>query len=342
MLLFIVGSTLAALLGLALVKKMSLACLVKRIYYELQYNMIGVKGIVLDHLQASSNRTELPQLTGKIAIVTGGSRGMGTEVVRMLLKCDMTVIIACRSTSAGENSVKHIRESNIETGKTIVMELDNSSLDSVRRFVKEFYNKYDKLDILINNAGVMFTPYKETIDGFEEQYGVNYLSHFLLTISLIPLLKNAGTSEYYSRIINVSSCAHLIGNINFDDINLKENFVTGEAYAQSKLALLLFTKFLSRFFETNKLYISVNAVHPGIVNTELFETSYHKYLKFIRNLIFKKPEEGATSIVFAAVSPQIEQKSGIYISNCLESSVMSLVHNKELQDRLVQFSLKQI
>ncbi|XP_016841908.1 dehydrogenase/reductase SDR family member on chromosome X [Nasonia vitripennis] len=343
MLLFILGSTLAVLVGaLALVNKKLLKIAMDSLQLHLKYNVVAVKDMFWDNVHAGSNKTELPKMPGRVAIVTGGSRGIGTEVVRMLLQSDVEVVIACRRTSAGEKAVESIRKCGVTSGKANVMELDNSSLDSVRKFVEEFKNNYQKLDILVNNAGIMFTPYGETKDGFEEQYGVNYLSHFLLTVLLIPLLKNAGTADCFARVVNVSSCAHLLGDINFEDVNHKGYFVTGAAYAQSKLAQLLFTKRLTRLFEKKKVHVVANAVHPGIVNTELFDHSYMKYFKLFRQLLFKSPTQGATPIVFAAVSPKIEGKSGMYIANCLDSPVNPLANDEALQDRLFEISLKQV
>lgn len=133
----------------------------------------------------------------------------------------------------------------------------------------------------------MFTPYSETQDGFEEQYAVNYLSHFLLTVLLTPLLRKTGTAERCSRVVNVSSCAHLLGEMRFNDVNHRDNFLTYEAYAQSKLAQVLSTKSLAKSFQENHWPIRVNAVHPGLVGTDLFDHSYLRYLKFISNILFK-------------------------------------------------------
>uniref|UniRef100_A0ABD2WPW5 Dehydrogenase with different specificities related to short-chain alcohol dehydrogenase n=1 Tax=Trichogramma kaykai TaxID=54128 RepID=A0ABD2WPW5_9HYME len=308
---------------------------------HLNYNYVAIRNIVEDRLQARNNKTELPKLTGKVAVVTGGARGIGVEVVRMLLQCDVEVVIACRNESAAEKTIANIRKSGVTSGKTRVIKIDNANLDSVRKFVAEFKKHYSKLDILVNNAGIMFTPYGETEDGFENQYGVNYLSHFLLTLLLVPLLSKAGTEERYSRVVNVSSCAHLLGDIRFDDINHKKNFITGEAYAQSKLAQLLFTKKLAKLFSEKRLPIQVNAVHPGVVATDLFDYSYLYYFKPLSKIFFKTPVEGATPIVYAAVNPTIEKKSGMYISNCQDSPINPLADDESLQNQLFDLSLKQ-
>lgn len=338
---YMLGSAITAVGGLLFVSKFKLPYFIRWHMLLAKFNYVATKAVIADILQARYNKTELPNLSGRVAIVTGGSRGIGKEIVKKLLKCNLEVIIACRSPPAGDKAIKDIRESGVETGKASVMELDNASLESVRRFVEKFSNNYESLDILINNAGVMFTPYSETKDGYEQQYGVNYLSHFLLTVSLLPLLKKAGTSKHCSRIVNVSSCAHLLGKIHLNDVNLKDD-LTSAAYAQSKLAQLLFTKYLARYFEDKNMPIVTNAVHPGIVFTDLFEHTYLESLKLFTKYIFKKSEDGATPIVFAAVSPKMENKSGHYISNCLDSPVNPLAHDELLQDQLFKLSLKQV
>ncbi|KAJ8668707.1 hypothetical protein QAD02_010370 [Eretmocerus hayati] len=327
----------------------AVGCAARRLYFfldwallQLKYNHVAVSGIIQDRLQARYNRTELPKMTGKVAIVTGGSRGIGLEAVRMLLQCDLEVIIACRSVAAGKRAIQTIRDSGVQLGKARVLELDNSSFDSIKNFARTFQKDYEKLDILINNAGIMFIPYRETVEGFEEQYGVNYLSHFLLTMLLMPQLKKAGSAEHHSRIVNVSSCAHYLGDIRFDDINHKRYFLTGNAYSQSKLAQLLSTKKLARLFAKKNLPINVYAVHPGVVATDIFDNSYIKIFKMIGHRIFKSPEEGATPIVFAAVDPRVKNKSGLYLSNCLEARINPLGADEKLQDKLFEFSLQQL
>ncbi|KAL7304492.1 hypothetical protein TKK_0003284 [Trichogramma kaykai] len=312
---------------------------------QVKFAWLGLAGIVEDRWHARTNRTEMPKLTGKVAIVTGGSRGLGKEIVKMLLRCDLHVVVACRNIAAGEAAVEDIRGSGgVESGKATVMRLDNSSLAEVRKFVEDYRSKFSsRLDILINNAGVMCTPYNETVDGYEEQYGVNYLSHFLLTLLLMPALARAGSTDLgHSRVINVSSCAHLVGDVRFSDTNRKDLFVTAEAYAQSKLAQVLFTKKLARELAAKRLPVQVCAVHPGVVSTDIFRTTYVKYLRAIVDVLFKNLEEGAVPVVYAAVSPLMEKKSGVYVSNCSESRVKAICNDELVQDRLFDLSLRQV
>ncbi|KYN06931.1 PREDICTED: dehydrogenase/reductase SDR family member on chromosome X-like isoform X2 [Cyphomyrmex costatus] len=255
----------------------------------------------------------------------------------------MEVIIACRVISMGEDIVLQIRKSGITSGRAKVYKLDNSSLESVREFSKQIKVDYDKIHILVNNAGIMFpTICKKTEDGYEEQWMVNYLSHFLLTSLLLPLLKTGGHPEECSRIINVTSCAHDVGTINFEYVNnfYKEIVCKHNSYAQSKLAQTMSTITLQKFFKDKSLNILVYAVHPGIVKTDLFKETILGWNKWIM-VGWKTADQGATPITYAAISKDIERKGGIYISNCKEMAVPSLALEKTTQEQLFELSLKQ-
>ncbi|XP_076645047.1 polyprenol dehydrogenase-like [Halictus rubicundus] len=315
-----------------------------RLFYLQKYGCLAFKEIVVDWANAKHNKNVCPPQTGRIAIVTGGSRGIGVEVVRMLLELDMEVIIACRTPSAGEKVIKQIRESGVKSGHAKVYKLDNASLESVKQFAAQIKRDFANIHVLINNAGVMCTPYVETADGYEEQWCVNYLSHFLLTILLLPLLKAAGVnnSQQSSRIVNVSSCAHLFGEINFNDINNKQRFITVNAYAQSKLAQVVSTTKLQKLLKERGYNINVYSVHPGIVCTDIMVHTIAWSLKSLLSFILKSPKQGATSIVYAAVNKAIENKGGVYISNCLPSAENPDAFDSSLQDKLMDLSLRQV
>ncbi|XP_076619638.1 polyprenol dehydrogenase [Colletes latitarsis] len=315
---------------------------IKRFIIKVKYFILGFKEVINDVMNARYNKTDSSPQSGRIAIVTGGSRGIGVDVVKMLLQLDMEVIIACRTPVAGEQTILKIRESGITTGQAKVYKLDNSSLESVKQFAAEIKKDYKQIHILINNAGVMFCPYQETIDGFEQQWAVNYLSHFLLTALLLPLLKTGGLPEKTSRIVNVSSCAQLLGKINFSDINNKNKFITEEAYAQSKLAQEISTKTLQNLFKEKEYNVQVYSVHPGIVFTDLFENTYIWRFQFFFKRVLKTPKRGATSIVYAAVNKAIEKCGGIYISNCRSSPGHPDALNSSIQKQLLELSLKQV
>nr|CAD7414068.1 unnamed protein product [Timema poppensis] len=192
-------------------------------------------------------------------------------------------------------------------------ECDLASQSSIRNFVKRFGKEQSKLDILINNAGVMRCPYTKTQDGIELQLGVNHIGHFLLTNLLLPKLQASAPS----RIINVSSVAHMRGKINTKDLNSENDYDPGEAYNQSKLANILFTRELARRLQGTG--VTVNAVHPGIVDTELTRhmsffnsTLSALLLKPFVWLFIKSPRQGAQTTLYAVLDENLQHKTGIY------------------------------
>lgn len=316
--------------------------LIESFICEIKYFLLVIKEFTNDWINVKNNKNDYLPQTGRIAIVTGGSRGIGFEVVKAFLELDMEVIIACRTPFAGEKAILQIRKSGINTGKAKIYKLDNSSLQSVKQFAIEIKKDYKQIHILINNAGVMFCPYQETVDNFEQQWAVNYLSHFLLTAELLPLLKAGGLPEQCSRIVNVTSCAHLLGKINFNDINNRNKFLTKYAYAQSKLAQEIFTKGLQNLLKEKQYHIQVYSVHPGLVFTELFIHCYVWKYKSFYQYIFKTPKQGAISIIYAAVNKTIENCGGIYINNCHSSQAHSDASNLSIQKKLFDLSLQQV
>ncbi|KAG7198465.1 hypothetical protein KM043_005847 [Ampulex compressa] len=316
--------------------------LIKRAIYEVRYSTLGVKDAFSQKMNRKAEQIKFSCKPGKIAVVTGGSRGIGAAVAKKLLELDMEVIIACRTPSAGEKAISQIRQSGVKTGRAKVYKLDNASLESVKEFAKQVKKDYDKIHLLINNAGIMFVPYNETKDGYEQQWGVNYLSHFLLTSLLLPQLRNGSLNGECSRVINVTSCAHVLGSINFNDINQKDQFVTSAAYAQSKLAQVLFTKRLQYLLNEKKLNVKVYAVHPGIVDTDLFMHSYVRHFKLLFSYITKTPEEGALSILYAAMSKDIKERGGLYIANCQENSDDPQVIDSIIQEQLFKLTLEHV
>lgn len=309
---------------------------------QISYGSLAIKEIIGDWINAKYNKNDCSPQPGRVAIVTGGSRGIGVEVVKMLLELDMEVIIACRTPAAGEKTIVQIRESGVSSGKAKVYKLDNASLISVKQFAAEIRKDYKQIHVLINNAGVMFCPYEETVDGFEQQWAVNYLSHFLLTALLLPLLKAGGLPQQSSRIVNVTSCAHLLGKINFSDINSRNRFITLHAYAQSKLAQEIFTKRLQDLLEERQYYVQTYSVHPGVVYTELFVNSFIWKVRTLFGRFIKTPREGAISIVYAAVNKAVENCGGIYINNCRSSPAHPDASNLLIQKQLIEMSLQQV
>ncbi|XP_066141088.1 retinol dehydrogenase 12 isoform X2 [Euwallacea fornicatus] len=321
--------------------KKPLKLIMREAKYEVLYNAVGSKYLMQDFLMKKYNKANLPLRNGKIAVITGGTRGIGLEVIKMLLKCDITVIVGCRNLQLGESLLQKFRQEGISSGNMEVLQLDISVLDSVKNFAKEASKRHDKIDYLINNAGIMFGPHVESRDGYESQFITNYLGHFLLTYLLLPALKKAGAAKAQSRIINVSSCAHVVGEINFEDINFRTQYIPAEAYAQSKLAQILFSNYLNNLLIKEGVHVQVHSVHPGVVNTDLFnDTNLKTIAPWMPSLFFKTPEQGAYPIIHACLSEDLEGKGGTYIHNCVVVDPSNRAMNLELQEKLFNFTKK--
>ncbi|KAF4530088.1 hypothetical protein B566_EDAN001344 [Ephemera danica] len=300
------------------------------------YNIIGVKYNWDDIFKKRRNKFPLPgPMPGRVAVITGGARGLGTEVVKNLLLCDFHVVIGCRRVSAGEKAVEDLRAAGVVTGTTKVLELDVGSLASVRTFAKQVLDACPRIHVLYNNAGIMLVPFELTKDGNESQFAVNYLGHFLLTHLLLPRLEASTVGGAASRIINVSSCAHYGGSMEFEDLQMKKSYVSSAAYARSKLAQVMFTKSLQKRLAARNANVQVYAVHPGVVNTDLFKDTYiRRFFPWMPGLMFKSPEEGARTLMYAGLAPELEGRGGVYLSNCGEEQPSRVARDQAKQDRL--------
>lgn len=212
---------------------------IKIILSELRYTIdmqgAGVGGLIDDWVNVRRNKIVLPDAARRIAVITGGARGIGTEVVRGLLKANMTVIMGIRKPEL----VKKLSDS-MENGENLkAFPLDLQSLKSVKEFADQVLKEHPEIHLLVNNAGIMFGDFKLTEDGIETQLAVNHIGHFYLTHLLLPGLKKGATLTKSSRVVNVTSCAHYPGKVYFDDINMKEHYDTTAAYSQAKLAQVI-------------------------------------------------------------------------------------------------------
>lgn len=213
-------------------------------------------------------KQDMPDLTGKVAVVTGANSGLGFESSRAFAEKGATVVMAVRSISKGEQAREEILAEYPQASLDVI-KLDMGSLESIRDFVDAFKSKYNRLDILLNNAGVMAIPRQQTVDGFEMQFGVNHLGHFALTGQLIDVI--VGTPN--ARIHNVTSGAHYSGAINFDDLMGEQDYSRWSAYGQSKLANVFFTFELQKRLTAAGYDTIANTSHPGFVLTNLQNNS---------------------------------------------------------------------
>ena len=237
--------------------------------------------------------------SGKIVIVTGANSGLGYEVAKALALKGAHVVMACRNLEKAEKAKNQILFEYPEVYLEII-QLDLSDLSSIRKFAEEFKSKHERLDILCNNAGVMMTPQQKTADGFEMQFGTNHLGHFALTGLSLDLLINTVNS----RIVTMSSFAHKLGEINFEDINLEKNYNRTKAYEQSKLANLLFAYELQRKLEAAGKSTISNASHPGWTRTNLQRNVL--FFRVLNPFLSMKPSKGALSMLYAATAPEAE------------------------------------
>ncbi|XP_053399651.1 retinol dehydrogenase 13-like [Mercenaria mercenaria] len=275
-------------------------------------------------------------MNGKTVLITGANTGIGKETAKDLARRGARVLLACRDITKAERAAEDIRKT---TGNknVVVYILDLASLKSVRQCANEVIRKETRVDVLINNAGVMWTPEWKTDDGFEMQFGTNHLGHFLFTNLLLDLLKKSTPS----RIVNVSSRAHERGKINFDDLNSEKNYSRSEAYNQSKLANVLFTRELSKRLQGTG--VTVNSLHPGIIKTELGRymgiTWWRKILLMpFFLLIIKNPIQGAQTTIHCAVSQELDGVSGKYFSDCAIKEEAPQAQDDEAAARLWKVS----
>jgi NAD(P)-dependent dehydrogenase (short-subunit alcohol dehydrogenase family) len=246
----------------------------------------------------------IPDLTGKVIIVTGANSGIGFEAAKEFARKGAQTILACRSMDKAQTALSQI-QAEIPNAPVKIMQLDLASLASVRQFAEDFKAKYDHLDVLVNNAGIMMVPYSTTEDGFERQFGTNHLGHFALTGLLLDLiLKTPG-----SRVVNVSSSGHRMGSVDFDNLIYDggNGYSPMRAYGRSKLANLLFTYELQRRFEAAGVEAMALAAHPGSSSTNLGDhLSDHWYFKALSPVLLRLAQSsamGALPTIRAAVDP---------------------------------------
>ncbi|XP_028659761.2 retinol dehydrogenase 12 isoform X1 [Erpetoichthys calabaricus] len=264
------------------------------------------------------------RLDEKTAIVTGANTGIGKETAWDLAKRGARVIMGCRNINEAIEAANEIIK---DTGNTAVVacQLDLADTKSICDFTEEIYNMETPVHILINNAGVVMCPYEKTTDGFEMHIGVNHLGHFFLTFLMMDLLKSSAPA----RIINISSIVHKMGKIQFLDLNSEKSYHPVKAYAQSKLANVLFTQELAKRLEGTG--VTVYAVDPGMVYTDAIRHMNTLIQKIIKKYSFlvRTPAEGAYTTIYCAITPGLEHGNGGYYSDCGPSTCCRAARDEE-------------
>jgi retinol dehydrogenase-14 len=271
-------------------------------------------------------------ITGKVCIVTGANSGIGKETARALARMGATVIMVVRNQVAGEKARKEIIE---ETGNESIelMIADLFSINEIRELASDFKNTHSRLDVLINNAGGIFPKREVTVDGFERTFALNLLAPFLLTHELLDVL----IASAPSRIINVSSAAHLRGRIDFENLQSEKKYGQMGPYGNAKLMNIMFTYALARRLEGTG--VTANALHPGVVRTHFGQNDASRARKLMFRMLgplFRSPEKGAKTSVYLASSPEIEGISGKYFANSKPKESSRISYDEELQEQLWQ------
>ncbi len=267
----------------------------------------------------------------KIALVTGANSGMGMASARMLARKGYFVLMLVRSEKRGSEAFKMLNEEQPGCFQLILCDL--SDLQSVRRAAASIGETYEKIDVMLNNAGVITTQRELTKEGMEMQFGVNHVGHFLLTMLLLQKLQKG------SRIIQVASGAHKWGDIHFEDLSLEKSFRPFKAYGQSKLANVLFVKELSK--KLAPYGITVNSCHPGAVATNMGvnrETGFGRGITKLLKPFFRSPKEGAATAVYLATAPSVEGMTGEYFYNGKPGKVSRKARDEELSKKLFQWT----
>lgn len=272
-------------------------------------------------------------MDNKICIVTGANAGIGKATTEGLAKAGATVVMMCRQTDTGQAALDDIQK---KTGsdKLHLIQVNLASFDEIRAAAKTFLDRFDRLDVLINNAAVVPSKRELTQDGIEKQFGVNHLAPFLLTLLLIDRLKQSTPS----RIVNVSSTLHHSATIDFDDLQAERSYGALRVYGQSKLANVLFTYELARRLEGTG--VTVNAVHPGGVRTQLGRHApiWLKPLLLLASALMIGPEKGAKTSLYVATAPELEDTTGKYFAKSRVAPSSKESHDEAVAKRLWEIS----
>ncbi|XP_031652722.1 retinol dehydrogenase 12 isoform X1 [Oncorhynchus kisutch] len=277
------------------------------------------------------------RLDDKTVLITGANTGIGKETALDLAKRGARIIMACRDMEKAEGALKEVIQGS-GSQNVVIKKLDLSDTKSIQEFAETINKEETKLNILINNAGVMVCPYGKTADGFEMQIGVNHMGHFLLTHLLIDLIKRSTPA----RIINVSSLAHFWGTINLDDINSEKGYDKKTAYSQSKLANVLFTRSLAKRLQG--MAVTVYSLHPGIVQTDLWRHLNAPQAAIMKMIspFTKTSVQGAQTTIYCAVAPELGTESGGYYSDCAPANCSRPASDDDTAQKLWELSCRML
>jgi NAD(P)-dependent dehydrogenase (short-subunit alcohol dehydrogenase family) len=271
-------------------------------------------------------------MQGKTVLITGANQGIGKASAIALGKAGAKLVLVCRSEEKARAAIKEIEAAGAKDVELLVG--DMASQVDIRRVAQEFLLRHHRLDVLLNNAGVLVTSRRNTVDGIEETFAINHLGYFLLTNLLLPVLKKSAPA----RIVNVSSEAHRNAKMHWDDVQMKSGWGSFAAYGQSKLANILFTRELAKRLEGTK--VTANCLHPGVIASGFGQT-YGGFMSFVMKVarpFLITPEKGAKTQVWLASSPDVDGISGKYFDKCAEKKPNEAAREADAPARLWKLS----
>ncbi|MFQ5552559.1 MAG: SDR family oxidoreductase [Thermoplasmata archaeon] len=274
-------------------------------------------------------------MEGKTCLVTGANSGIGRATAEGLASMGAHVVMVSRSRQRGEAAQEEIQSSYPDSSVDLLL-ADLSDQGAVRDLGSEVGKAYASLDVLVNNAGALISPRQETVDGLEYTFALNHLAPFLLTNRLRDLLRASAPA----RVVNVTSEAHTMGRIHFDDLQGLHRYRALGAYNQSKLGNVLFTYELARQLADSG--VTVNCVHPGGVNTNFGNNAKGAFAAMFRMLkpFMRSPEKGAETVLFAATAPELEGVTGLYLIDKEARASSRRSYDEELARRLWDVSAR--
>lgn len=272
-------------------------------------------------------------MSGKVCVVTGANTGIGKATAEGLARLGATVVMVCREESTGRRALDDIQK-RCDGAKLDLLQCDLGSFASIRGLPETFASRYDRLDVLINNAATLRTKHQKTVDGYEAQFAINHLAPFLLTNLMLERIKSTPSS----RIVNVASVVHRGAEIDFDDLQGEKGYSAMGAYGQSKLANVLFTYALARRLEGTGTI--ANCLHPGVVRTNIARNTNALFrgLFKIGSAFMISPATGAETSIYAASAPEMSGVSGKYLVKCRITPSSEASYDEGLGERLWEVS----
>lgn len=289
-------------------------------------------------------RLDLKDMEGTVCVVTGANSGIGKATAKGLVRLGARVVMVCRSAERGRDAQAEIQavaqKAHPSHGDAVDLHIADLAIqDEVYRLGETLRTEYERLDVLINNAGVILADREETPDDVEATFAVNHLAPFLLTHLVLPLLKETAGRAGEARIVTISSEAHRGTSLDFDDLNAEDSYGMVQAYGQSKLANILFTHELAR--RLHDTGVTANCVHPGMVATDIWRGS--DWLSRFARLFtwfYKSPEEGAESVLYLAASRAVAERSGHYFNEMEPVNPSPEAYDEKAAARLWRLSLE--